>query len=138
MTKEFDKFLNSRHLASLAVCKTAAPWAFNAFYAYDAVNSVLLIASDENTTHGQILQENPKIAGTIALDTKVVNLIKGVQFEGEISAANSDESEIYFAKFPFARAGNPKIWKIVINSAKLTDNKILFGKKLKWQRNGGI
>lgn len=139
MTREMDEFLQKMRLCSLCVAFEDEFFPFNAFYAYDERGSNLIIASGKDSAHGAkfcaSLSTKSSICGTIALDTNVVNLIKGIQIWGEIYSADVQDKQIYFNKFPFSRAINPLLWRIEIQRAKMTDNRIFFGKKQLWRRD---
>lgn len=134
MRDEIDKFLYKMHLMSLAVLVDEKPYCSSAFYAYDSQSSIFVIAGGLDSTHIQAALKNNHISGTIALDTKVVGKIQGMQFCGEIRSANAHESAIYFKRFPFAKIMNPTLFAIEINYVKFTDNTLGFGKKLIWKR----
>lgn len=125
------KFLHSEHLLSLCVLLDGVPYAASCFYAFDEQNLALLVASSSDSNHIKALQDSSQVAGTIALCTKIIGKIQGVQFRGTMS--ESDESGIYFRRFPYALAMKPKIFKIDLEWIKFTDNTLGFGTKLVWQ-----
>jgi uncharacterized protein YhbP (UPF0306 family) len=45
-----------------------------------------------------------------------------------------DASSHYHKKYPFALAMPGEIWTVQINSIKMTDSKLGFGKKITWNR----
>jgi len=77
----------------------------------------------------------PGVAGTVALDTKVVGKIEGVQFRALAAPATAQQSKIYFARFPYALAMNPSLYALSLSWVKFTHNALGFGKKLIWQRD---
>lgn len=130
--KPIETFLSKHHLLSLATSGERL-WCASMFFAYDPEEIVFIVASDPDTEHmGNVLQ-NISVAGTVALETKMVGKIQGIQFSGEMRLCN-DSAEIYFKAFPFARVMNPTLWKIRLNEIKMTDNTLGFGKKLIWKR----
>lgn len=126
---KITEFIKKSHILTLCVCDEFAPYACSCFYAYE--NGSFFIASDENTTHIKIARENSVVAINIALDTKIIGLIKGVQAKGVIKEANN--KSVYFKRFPYALPLNPKIWEIEIFWLKFTDNalskKLIYEKK---------
>lgn len=136
MTNDLDKidtFLQEHHVLSLATFSDDELSSCNLFYAFDKDKNSFVVASSDDTTHIQNILKNPSIAGTVVLETKTVGKIQGVQFRGEF--LESDEKELkslYFKKFPYALAMNPKLWIIKINYFKMTDNRLGFGKKIIW------
>lgn len=131
--KPIETFLGKHHLLSLATSGKRL-WCASMFFAYDAEETAFIVASDQDTEHmGNVLQ-NVYVAGTVALETKAVGKIQGIQFYGEMTLCNKG-SDIYFKVFPFARVMNPTLWKIRLNEIKMTDNTLGFGKKLIWRRD---
>ena len=135
MDERIVKFLKKMHLASVcAIDDDGQPYAFSAFYAFDEVNFSLLLASSDESSHVKFLKNSKLVAGTIALDTKIIGKIEGVQFQGAMSEASTSEQEIYFKRFFYAKAMNPKIWSISLENVKFTSNTLGFGKKIFWQK----
>ncbi|WP_103569080.1 hypothetical protein [Campylobacter concisus] len=135
MDERIVKFLKKMHLASVCVIDDdGQPYAFSAFYAFDEVNFCLLLASCDESSHIKFLKNSKLVAGTIALDTKIVGKIEGVQFQGAMREASTSEREIYFKRFFYAKAMDPKIWSISLEKVKFTSNTLGFGKKIFWQK----
>ena len=135
MDERIVKFLKKMHLASVcAIDDDGQPYAFSAFYALDEVNFYLLLASSDESSHVKFLKNSKLVAGTVALDTKIVGKIEGVQFQGAMSEASESEQEIYFKRFFYAKAMDPKIWSISLEKVKFTSNTLGFGKKIFWQK----
>jgi uncharacterized protein YhbP (UPF0306 family) len=129
------RFILEHHVLTLATCSVSSPQCANLFYAYVEEENAFIAASDETTEHMTNALGNPQIAGSIVLETKTVGKIQGLQFKGLIEPADDDAAAAaYFKAFPYARAMNPTLWRIVPLSMKLTDNRLGFGKKLVWQR----
>jgi len=78
--------------------------------------------------------KNPYVAGTVALETKTVGKIQGIQFSGVMAKAEPKGYELYFGAFPYARIMNPILWEIRLDEVKMTDNTLGFGKKVTWKR----
>jgi uncharacterized protein YhbP (UPF0306 family) len=129
------RFIREHHVLTLATCSVSSPQCANLFYAYVEEENVFIAASDEATEHMANALRNPQIAGSIVLETKTIGRIQGLQFKGRIEPADDDAAAAAYLKaFPYARAMNPTLWRIVPLSMKLTDNRLGFGKKLIWQR----
>ncbi|QCD51950.1 hypothetical protein [Campylobacter sp. RM16192] len=135
MDERILNFISKMHLLSLAVISEAKPYAASCFYAFDSENFSLIVAGDDKTTHIKALEISSEVAGTIALDTKIVGKIEGVQFRGVMSKASEDERKIYFKRFPYALAMRPQIYAISLQWIKFTHNALGFGKKIEWSRN---
>jgi len=80
----------------------------------------------------------PFVAGSIALETKVIGKLQGIQFEGKLLEADEELlKEIkttYMKRFPFALLMDTKLWFLQLQTIKMTDNRLGFGKKLYWKR----
>ncbi|MEA3523598.1 MAG: pyridoxamine 5'-phosphate oxidase family protein [Campylobacterota bacterium] len=130
----FETFIDEHHILTLATSKDNIPQCATLFYAYDALHVSFIVASDSKTEHIQNLMNNKHVAGTIALETKSIGKIQGIQFQAEmILSDNSEDKRLYFKAFPYALAMNPTLWKIKISNMKLTDNRLGFGTKLTWE-----
>lgn len=127
------EFLEKHHTLSLATCKDNQLSSCTLFYAYDKQTNAFIVASDTKTEHIQNVLENQNVSGTIHLETDIVGKIQGIQFKA-IMSAFKDERKVYLKRFPFALALNPTLWSIAIDSLKMTDNRLGFGKKLMWTR----
>ena len=127
-------FIQKHHLLSLCTCNKTIPYCASCFYAFDAKNATFILATDAKTRHGSEAIANAHVAGTIALETKIVGKIQGVQFTGIFRQATKEESTLYFKRFPYALAMSPTLWGIEIDYLKFTDNTLGFGKKLEFRR----
>ena len=130
---EIKEFISEHHILTIATCKDNTPQCATVFFAYDSDEVAFVIASDKKTKHIQNILENNLVAGTIALETKIIGKIQGIQFQGKIyiSEAKKDKN-LYFKTFPYALAMNPTLRKIKLTDIKLTDNRLGFGSKLIW------
>ncbi len=138
MTQELQKifsFIDAHHVMSLATYADGELNTCNLFYAFEKQGLRFVVASANETLHIQQIKKNPKVAGTIVLETKTVGKIQGLQFRGECKLLNDNSLEnLYFQNFPYARALMPKLWCIEIEFFKLTDNRLGFGKKILWEK----
>ena len=125
-------FLKKHHLLTLATCNENVPYCASCFYAFDDKHATFIIATETKTRHAKEALYNSHVAGTVALETKIVGKIQGVQFSGEFQEANEQEKKAYFKRFPYALAMQPTLWSIKITYLKFTDNTLGFGKKLEF------
>jgi len=128
-------FLKKHHLLTLATCKANLPYCASCFYAFIPESATLVIATDAKTRYGHEALENEQVAGVVALETKMVGKIQGVQFTGVFKVANEAEKKAYLKRFPYAIAMMPSLWSIKIGYLKFTDNTLGFGKKLEFYRS---
>lgn len=135
-------FLHEHHVVSLAACRDDVPWAASVFYAFDAVAVRLLFLSELHTRHGALLRANGRVAGTVAGQPMAIAEIRGVQFEGTAQVLDDETQrlpalDLYHARFPHARGIAAPLWAVRLRQLKLTDNRLGFGSKLQWERQGG-
>lgn len=134
------KFLKKHHVLNLATTLDGKPWCCSCFYAFDAGNIRLIFTSDKETRHIREGSVNAEVAGSIALETRIIGKIRGIQFTGtlnEVLGADYEEARhIYLKRFPYARPwlGNTALWSINLIHLKMTDNRLGFGKKLYWYK----
>lgn len=123
---------------TLSTCVDQQPWCANCFYAFDEEKMSLIFTSDRETRHIKEAMQNCKVAGNVVLETTVVGKIQGIQFSGELIFPEGERanqvSPIYLKRFPFAVLMNTTLWELRIDFAKMTDNRLGFGKKLIWER----
>jgi uncharacterized protein YhbP (UPF0306 family) len=128
-----EAFIAKHHILTLATCKDNIPQCATLFFAYNSDEVAFIVASDEKTEHIQNVFENNFVAGSIALETKSVGKIEGIQFKAKMSISDTKEDKkLYFKTFAYAMAMNPTLWKIKLLNIKLTDNRLGFGTKLTW------
>ncbi len=102
------------------------------FYAFDMETIGLVFKSQEHTKHIQLAKLNPIVGVNIALDSNVLQHIKGIQAKAEFTQASKEQENIYYTRFPFARLGDGTIWNLKILWAKYTDNSLLLGHKIEF------
>jgi uncharacterized protein YhbP (UPF0306 family) len=133
MIEKIERFIHEHYLLSLATMGERL-WCCSMFYAYDPQSVSFIVASDETTEHMKNVAQNIHVAGTVALETKTVGKIQGIQFTGVIEKCSDGLETIYFKAFPYARIMNPILWVIRLDEVKMTDNTLGFGKKITWKR----
>ncbi|WP_297969051.1 pyridoxamine 5'-phosphate oxidase family protein [uncultured Campylobacter sp.] len=135
MDEKILKFIRKMHLLSLAVLDEGKPYCASCFYAFDEGNLAFIVAGSEESAHVKAFLAEPCVAGTVALDTKVVGKIEGVQFRALAAPATAQQRKIYFARFPYALAMNPSLYALSLGWVKFTHNALGFGRKIVWQRD---
>src|SRR5512145_2550731 len=130
------KFIRKHHLLSLATVSQAKPWCFSCFYAYSEAENLFIFTTDMHTRHAQNFADCKHISGTIALETKLIGMIQGIQLSGEVFLPEGELLDkvrlAYLKKFPFAILAQTPLWAVRPDYMKMTDNKLGFGKKLHW------
>ena len=135
------RFIRKHHVFTLATTVNQQPWCACCFYVFDEQTISLVFTSDTDTRHISEALSNPQVAGNIALETKIIGLIQGLQFSGILHQLEGEDYEKaknqYLKRFPYAAPflGATAIWNLEISMMKMTDNKLGFGKKLLWYKN---
>jgi uncharacterized protein YhbP (UPF0306 family) len=130
--------IREHHIFTLAVTRNTQPWCATCFYVYDEDLNLFIFTSEEDTRHIRDAVEtgNYATAGAIALETKMIGRIRGIQFSGNMHRLEGAELKMaekrYVEKFPIARLSVLYLWGIKPEIMKMTDNRLGFGKKLIW------
>jgi uncharacterized protein YhbP (UPF0306 family) len=138
MDNKIIKYISDNKVITLATSINNQPYCAHCFYVFDETNNTLIFLSDKETRHISEALKNTNIAGTISTDVTTVAKIKGIQFTGEFINPTEEQEkafyQLYYNKFPFAKAKPAPIWGIQLDYIKMTDNTLGFGKKLIWER----
>ena len=131
-------FLNEHHLLTLATSQNDKPYCCNLFYVYDQVSNQLIFSTETKTKHAQDFITNTNVAGSVALETKNVSEIQGVQLLGTIEELKGERLKIakeqYIKAFSYAANMELHLWVMPLSFIKMTHNKLGFGKKLIWEK----
>lgn len=139
MNNSIAKFLKEQTCVSICcVDELGKPYCFTCFYAFDEENDLLHFKSSAESYHSVLLSKNPWVAGTVLPNKLNRLIIKGLQMEGVLlnskQSLAKNASTYYHKKHPIALAMIGEIWTIQINSIKMTDSTLGFGKKIIWNR----
>lgn len=137
MNERIVDFINHQRVAGVCVVDAENnPYCFSCFYAFDEERNLLYFKSGSSAHHSEILIKNPVVAGTIQQDKLNSLAIKGVQFTGRILDAGNElcshAQSVYHKRFPFALTMPGEVWTLQLETIKMTDNTLSFGKKLHW------
>ena len=114
LDQQIIDFINEHHLLTLATSKGNTPYCCNVFYVYDVANNQLIFSSDTKTKHAKDFTLNPNVAGSIALETKEVAKIQGVQLLGKITELKGEDlraaKKQYLQVFSYARLMEIHLW----------------------------
>jgi uncharacterized protein YhbP (UPF0306 family) len=134
--QQISDFIDEHHLLNFAASKENTLYCCNVFYVYDLANNQLIFSTDTKTKHAQDFTLNPNVAGSIALETKEVTKIQGVQLLGEITELKGEDLKAakkrYLQAFSYARLMETHLRAMRLTFIKMTYNKLGFGKKLVW------
>ena len=138
--KRITDFIREHHILTLAVTRDNEPWCATCYYAWMNDGNRFIITSDPDTRHIRDVTEggNYQVAGAIALETRIVGKIRGIQFSGVIKRLEGEElrqaRKAYLRRFPVARMmPGLHLWSLTPGFIKMTDNRLGFGKKLAWK-----
>jgi len=131
------KFLRRHHVMTLSTCHDNRPWCCQCFYVYVDRLCGLVFTSDTTTRHIAEAMQQPFVAGSIVLESKIVGKLQGIQLEGKLIEAGGELlreiKAAYMKRFPFALLMDTKLWFLELTTMKMTDNRLGFGKKLYWE-----
>ena len=131
------KFLKKHHVLTIATSVDNKPWCASCFYVFLEKENALVFTSDLTTRHGREFLMNTLVAGTVALETMITGMIRGVQFEGTVAETGPDLEDItrnaYLKKFPVAMLMETHLWILRLTHIKYTDIWLGFGNKLIWK-----
>lgn len=129
-------FIHQHHVVSLACQANDQLWAASCFYLFDEENHRLIILSNRETLHAQLMQINPKITGTIAAQPEKIQEIEGIQFQASAKMLLNNEKDkaktLYCKRHIYAEKMQSDVWEIQFTRIKHTSNRIVFAQKTEW------
>jgi uncharacterized protein YhbP (UPF0306 family) len=132
------KFFRKHHVLTIATSTDGGPWCANCFYVYLEEENALVFTTDPETRHGKEFLINNLVAGSVVLETRIIGMIRGIQFRGIVSEPEGDlaakSKRAYLKRFPVAMLMDTHLWVVQLTYIKMTDNRLGFGKKLIWER----
>jgi uncharacterized protein len=132
------EFFRKHHVLTIATSVENEPWCANCFYTYLEEENSLVFTTDSDTRHGKEFIKNPRVSGSVVLETMIVGKIQGIQFQGIVSEPEgellSKAKWAYLKRFPPAVLMDTHLWVVNLTLIKMTDNRLGFGKKLIWTR----
>lgn len=138
MPEQIVTFLNDSSVVTIATSIDNHPYCAACYFAYVPEAQLLAFKSDSDTKHIEDALQNHFVAGSILPNKIVKSKPKGIQFTGIFNKAENDIGEkakwAYLKKFPVAGIFRGDIWVIALSKVKFTDNTLLFGKKMQWER----
>ena len=139
MDKKIIDFIDEHHVLTLATSVNGKAYVSNCFYIYLPEENMFVCTSDKTTKHIKDVEQNNYVGASIILETKVVGKIQGLQLNGIMKEAEGDLlkkcKRRYLLKYPYAILKLTTMWTIEISFAKLTDNRLGFGKKIIWKND---
>ena len=139
--KKITRTFRHHHLFTLSTSRNNLPWCAPCFYVYDQINNRLVFTSDHDTRHIDEAIENRNVSGAIALETRFIGKIRGIQFSGTLRECVGKEyppaRKLYLHRFPYTihYLSGTALWELKLTYIKMTDNRMGFGKKLIWCKN---
>lgn len=131
-------YVLSNHVLGITAFSPRDMWSANLFYAGDLEHDCVYVMSGIATRHGQLMQQQSQVSGTICAQIENVAELKGIQFQGLTSVLSGGDYDhamaIYQKRFPIAEKMKETLWKISFTIVKYTDNSLGFGTKLIWEK----
>ena len=138
--KKIIEFIKKHHVLTLATSVNNIPYCANCFYVYLKDENMFVFTSDNDTKHVQDVLLNNYVGGSVVLETSIVGKIQGIQFNGKMYLPGGDlkkkAKKTYMKRYPFAVLMKTQLWVVDLDFIKLTDNRLGFGKKLIWRKDG--
>ena len=106
------RFIGRHHVLTLATVAGEQPYCSHAFYAYDPERNLLVFAADKTTRHAEEMQANRQVALGIALESKAVGKLQGLQLCGTVREADEEARKTYIRRFPFAALAELTLWVV--------------------------
>ncbi|NHB92154.1 YhbP family protein [Photorhabdus cinerea] len=132
------QYLARQHVLTLCTAADDDIWCASCFYVFDADKIAFLFMTESHTRHGEMMQINPLVAGTVTGQIRNIAQIKGIQFKGEVICLEGEKDKEararYCRRFPVAIAAKTPVWQLNLSEIKMTNNMLGFGKKICWQR----
>jgi hypothetical protein len=135
------KLIKKHHIFTLASSQDNNPYCATCFYVFDENNMSFIFTSEKHTKHISDIENNNRVAGAIAYETRLIGVLRGVQFTGNVreleGIERSSAKKAYIRRFPVAAPflKDTPFWVLEADFFKMTDNRLGFGKKLIWYRN---
>jgi len=130
-------FINEHHVLTLATSVNNQPWCAHCFYIYLEDQKLFVFTSDLETKHAQDALKQDIVAASVALETSMIGKIRGLQITGRMFQPDrkllKTIKTAYLKKFPVAMLMKTTLWVLSPKMLKYTDNRLGFGKKLKWE-----
>lgn len=137
MDEKILRFIDEHHVLTLSTAVNNKPYSCNCFYVSLPEENMFVCTSDKTTKHIKDVEQNNYVSGSIVLETKVIGKIQGLQFNGIMEEATGDLLKKcklkYLKAYPYAVLKLTTMWTIKLTFAKLTDNRLGFGKKIIWK-----
>jgi uncharacterized protein YhbP (UPF0306 family) len=140
MPPAFVDFVKAHHVMTLSTCFNDEPYCCSLFYAYMEKEGCFVFSSESSAKHVQDISHNIYVGANIALETEIVGKIQGLQLQGLVYRPQDDKiaqavRRAYMRRFPYAMLLHTTLWMLEPTWAKLTDNRLGFGKKITWQKD---
>jgi uncharacterized protein len=136
--KRIIRMLKKHHIFTLATSSQNHPWCATCFYVYHEESNRIIFTSEKHTRHIAEGIAQTEVSGAIALETRMIGKIRGIQFSGTLAEMTGEDYthavKHYLKRFPYAAPylKDTAVWAIAPAHLKMTDNRLGFGKKIIW------
>ncbi len=133
--------LNSHNVMGLATLGEDGPHSTPVFYTLAGDEQTLLFMSKTSAQHSQHVIKNSHVSACVYLDARDVRSLHGVQITGVVDSPEGEEQnklrDFYCVSYPHARIAKfigkrYRIYALHIETAKLIDNRLGFGRSFFW------
>ena len=88
--RRITDFIARHHVLTLSTVADGMPHCCNLFYAYDPQRNLFAVTSSDETLHARQARQNPRIAASVVLETRVVGKVQGLQIRGTMMPAEAE------------------------------------------------
>ncbi|WP_424406578.1 pyridoxamine 5'-phosphate oxidase family protein [Pasteurella sp. PK-2025] len=138
MQKRIVNFIKKHYLCSISCCDGNRPWSNAIYYVFDEKQECLIYITTDSTYHAQVMCQNPYVSGVIAMPTRFIPSLQGVQFTGIAKKLEGEEAEAalrFFKKsFSHHMIDPLSVWAIDLEYIKLTDRSLGLYGKVEWHK----
>lgn len=123
----------------MATVVNELPFCAPVFFVWDNSRECFIVKSSSTTVHYSGAVTSGAVAGSLLPDVIEITHIKGLQFNGTCrtpidSEENLHVRKLYYSRYPIGKLIDGDFLLIFPDKFKFTDNRLGFGKKLKWER----
>ena len=106
--RRITDFIARHHVLTLSTVADGMPHCCNLFYAYDPQRNLFAVTSSDETLHARQARQNPRIAASVVLETRVVGKVQGLQIRGTMMPAEAETlpsvRKVYLGRFTRPRS----------------------------------
>lgn len=136
---QITEFISECRIMSMATVVGELPYCAPVFFVWDSSQECFILKSSSSTLHYSSAVSSGAVAGSLLPDVIEIAHIRGLQFNGTCrTPADTDEDQrvrkLYYSRYPIGKLIDGDFLLIFPEKFKFTDNRLGFGKKVRWER----